>query len=111
MSTKPLFVNGWEVSGISSTEDFFLALGEILPSPANLCFEGTSMSPDAMALFDSNAATLALEMPPGTIWPNPSVFHVHATEQFLQQLVALAGKHAAAEICDHTSMLTAIAKD
>jgi hypothetical protein len=59
------------------------------------------MSPDALALFASNAATHTLEIPTGTIWPKPSVFHVHATEQFLQQLAALAGKHAEAEVCDH----------
>jgi hypothetical protein len=101
VSTKPLFVNGWEVAGIIGAEKFFLALPEILPLPANLCFEGTSMSPDALALFASNAAAHTLEIPPGTIWPKPSMFHVHATEQFLQQLAALAGKHAEAEVCDN----------
>jgi hypothetical protein len=33
MSTKPLFVNGWEVTGITSAEKFFLALRGILPLP------------------------------------------------------------------------------
>jgi hypothetical protein len=67
VSTKPLFVNGWEVAGISSAEKFFLALPEILPLPVNLCFEGTSISPDALALFASNAATHTLEIRQGTI--------------------------------------------
>lgn len=101
MSSKPLFVNGWEVAGISSAEKFFLALLEIQPLPVNRCFEGTRMPPDATALFDSNAATPTLEIPPGTIWPKPSVFHVHATKQFLEKLVALAAKHAEAEVCAH----------
>ena len=59
------------------------------------------MSPDALALFASNAATPTLEIPPGTTWPKSRVFHVHATEQFLQQLTALANRHAEPEICDH----------
>jgi hypothetical protein len=101
VSTKPLFANGWEVAGIIGAENFFLALPEILPLPTNLCFEGTSMSPNELALFASNAAAHTLEIPSGTIWPKPSTFHVHATEQFLQQLAALAGKHAEAEVCDH----------
>jgi hypothetical protein len=101
MSTKPLIVPGWEVSGISSAEKFFLALPEILPLPVNLCFEGTRISPDALALFASNAATYTLEIPTGTIWPKPSMFHVRATEQFLRQLAALAEKRAEAEVCDH----------
>jgi hypothetical protein len=86
---------------IIGAEKFFLALPEILPLPVNLRFEGTSMSPDALALFACNAAAHTLEIPPGTIRPKPSMFHVHATEQFLQQLAALAGKHAEAEVCDH----------
>jgi hypothetical protein len=101
MSTKPLFVNGWEATGITSAEKFFLVLPGILPLPVNLCFEGTSMSPDALALFASSVATPTLEIPPGTIWPKPRVFHVRATEQFLLQLTALASKHAVPEVCDH----------
>jgi hypothetical protein len=46
MSTKPLFVSGWEVAGIRSGEKFFSTLKEILPLPVNLCFEGTKISPD-----------------------------------------------------------------
>jgi len=101
MSIQPLFVTGWEVAGIKIAEEFFLALPGILPLPVNLYFEGTRMSPDALALFSSNAIAPALEIPAGTIWPKPSMFHVRATEQFLQQLAALAGKHAEAEVCDH----------
>ena len=101
MAAKPLFVNGWEIAGITSAENFFLALPEILPLPANLCFEGTSMSPDALVLFSSNAAAQTLEIPQGTIWPKPTVFHVHATRQFLLQLAELAARHAEVEVCDH----------
>jgi hypothetical protein len=101
MSTKPLFDNGWELPGITSAEKFFSVLPEILTLPANLCFEGTSISPDVQTFFASHAATQILQIPPGTIWPKPSVFHVRATEQFLCQLAALAERHAGAEICDH----------
>lgn len=101
MPTQPLFVDGWEVAGIKSAEKFFLALRGILPFPVTLYFEGTSMSPDVLALFASNAVTPTLEIPIGTIWPKPSVFHVRATEQFLQELATLAGKYAEPEVCNH----------
>jgi hypothetical protein len=101
MSAKPLFDNGWELLGITSAEKFFSLLPEILALPVNLCFEGTSISPDVQSFFASHAAKQILQIPPGTIWPKPSVFHVRATEQFLRQLAALAERHAGPEICDH----------
>jgi hypothetical protein len=94
MSSKPLFVSGWEVAGISSAEKFFSTLTEVLPLPVNLCFEGTSISSDVRALLAASAVAASLQIPPGTIWPKPRVFHVRATQQFLHRLAALAGKHA-----------------
>ena len=101
MSTEPLFVRGWKVTGITSAEKFFSVLNEILPMPVSLCLEGTRIASDVQALLKSRAGPASLEISPGTIWPKPSVFHVQATEQFLQQLAALAGKHAEPEVCDH----------
>jgi hypothetical protein len=101
MSAKPLIDNGWELPGITSAEKFFSVLPEILALPVNLCFEGTSISPDVQSFFASHAATQILQIPRGTIWPKPSVFHVRATEQFLRQLAALAERHVGPEICDH----------
>ena len=101
MSTKPLFLSGWQVVGIRKAGEFFSALPEILVLPVNLSFEGTSISSDVQALFASNAVTPSLQIPTGTLWPKPSMFHVHATEQFLRQLATLAQRHAEPEICDH----------
>ncbi len=101
MSTEPLFDNGWELLGITSAKKFFSVLPEILALPVNLCFEGTSISPDVQSFFASHAAKQILQIAPGTIWPKPSVFHVRATEQFLRQLAALAERHVGPEICDH----------
>src|SRR6266404_143232 len=101
MSSSPLVVRGWEIAGIRSAEKFFSALGEILSLPLHLCFEGTRISPDVRKLFVSSAAASALEIPPSTIWPNPSVFHVLATKQFIRELAELAGRHAEPEVCDH----------
>ena len=101
MATKPLFDSGWELPGITSAEKFFVLLPEILVLPANLCFEGTRIAPDVQSFFASHAATQIQQIPPGTVWPKPSVFHVRATERFLHQLAALARKHAEPEICDH----------
>ena len=97
----PLFVSGWEVTGIKSAGKFFPALTQILPLPVNLCFEGTRISPDVQALLVLNAVTPSLQIPLGTIWPKPSVFHVRATREFIDQLAVLAVKHAEPEICDH----------
>ena len=101
MSTEPLICCGWRVAGIRSAEAFFSALPEILSLPVTLCFEGTSIALAVQTLFASNTVASSLQIAPGTIWPKPSVFHVRGTEQFLLQLVALAGKHAEGEVCDH----------
>ncbi len=101
MSSKPLFVSGWEVVGIRSAEKFFSALSGVLLLPVHLCFEGTSISRDVRALFASNVVAPTLQIPPGTIWPKPSVFHVLATQKFTHELAALAGRHVAPEVCDH----------
>jgi hypothetical protein len=101
MSTKPLFDSGWELPGIKIAENFFSALPDILPLPVNLYFEGTSITSDLQSLFASNAAIQTMQIPSGTIWPKPSVFHVRATEQFLNKLTVFARSHADPEICDH----------
>jgi hypothetical protein len=100
-SSRPLFASGWEVAGIRSAEKFSSALTEVLPLPMNLCFEGTSISSDVRKLLVSNAVVAALQIPTGTIWPKPSAFHVLATEQFIHELAALAGRHVGPEVCDH----------
>jgi len=101
MSTKPLFVSGWEVAGIRSAEKFFSAVSNVLPLPVYLCFEGTRISSEVRALLASSAVAATLQIPPGTIWPKSSVFHVLATELFLQELAVLAGRHSESEVCDH----------
>jgi len=102
MSDKPLFVNGWEVKGIRLADEFFAALIELLPLPAYLYFEGTSIASDVRALLDSSAVAPALQIPTrGTLWLKPSLFHVFASEPFIRELAELAGRHAEPEICDH----------
>jgi hypothetical protein len=91
------FASGWEVAGIRRAEDFFSVLTEVLPLPVNLYFEGTTIR----AFLASRAVTPRLKIPPGTIWPKPTIFQVRATRQFLDQLVVIAGKHAEPEVCDH----------
>src|SRR5689334_15536080 len=99
--SKLLFERGWELPGIRSAVKFFATLPEILLFPTNFCFEGTSITSDIQSLLASNAVTRTLQIPTGTIWPKPSMFHVRATEQFLGQLVTFAQHHAEPEICDH----------
>ena len=101
MTAEPLVWTCWRVDGIRTAEGFFAALPEILPLPVSLCFEGTSIASDVQLLFASNAVAPSLQIPPGTIWPKPIVFHVLGTEQLLLQLARLAAKHAEQEVCDH----------
>ena len=101
MPSKPFFVSGWEVGGIKIADTFFSALVEVLPLPVNLCVEGTSISSDVRKLLAANVVAATLQIPPGTIWPKPTVFHVLATEQFIHELAAVASKHAEPEVCDH----------
>jgi len=97
----PTSETGWEVTGITSAEQFFSALAEILPLPAYLRFEGTSISPDIRAMLESNAVAPTLQIASGTIWPKPAVFHVLATVNSIREISELAGRHAESEICDH----------
>src|SRR5712691_7605956 len=101
MSNRPLFVSGWEIRGIRRAGEFFSALVELLPLPVYLCFEGTSISSDVRTLLASSAVAATLQIPAGTLWPKPSVFHVFAREQFICELAELAGRHVGPEICDH----------
>jgi hypothetical protein len=101
MATKPLFVSGWQVAGIRNGREFFSTLNEILPLPVNLRFEGTRISADIQVVLASIAIAPSIQIPPGTICPNPTVFHVRATGQFLSQLAAVSGKNAVPKVCDH----------
>jgi len=87
MSSRPLFEIGWEVAGIRNAEGFFSVLPEILPLPVHLCFEGTRISSDVRKLLASSTVAATLEIPPGTIWPKPSVFHVLAQINFSMNLL------------------------
>lgn len=76
-------------------------MSEVLPLPAYLYFEGTSISSDVRTLLASGTVEATLQIPPGTVWPKPSVFHVLATEPFIHELAALARRHAEPQVCDH----------
>jgi hypothetical protein len=101
MASKPLFMRGWEVTGIRNAEKFFSALADVLPLPVHLCFEGSSFPSDVRKLLEAHAVPATMQIAAGTIWPKPTVFHVLATEQFLRELEVLARKHAEPEICFH----------
>lgn len=101
MSHEPLFVPGWEVSGIRQADEFFAGLVELLPLPTYFCFEGTSIESDVRALLDSNAVVPGRQIPTGTLWPKPITIHVLASQAFIRQLAELARHHAEPEICDH----------
>jgi hypothetical protein len=59
------------------------------------------MASDVRTLLAASAVAETLQIPAGTIWPKPSVFHVLMTTRFIHELVELSGRHAEPEICDH----------
>lgn len=101
MQTNWLFVPGWEVAGIKSPKKFFDSLAEHLLLPAYFCLEGTSIAQDVQEMLESNAVPSGMWTPTGTIWPTPRKFHILATNRVVSELILLAARHAAPEICDH----------
>lgn len=100
-AARSLHDDCWEVPDIRRGDSFFAALTDLLHFPVYLCFESTSMAPDVRALLQSHAVEAALEIPTGTLWPRPTVFHVRASEDFIREIARLASAHAEPEICDH----------
>jgi hypothetical protein len=101
MANEPFVEVGWEVKGIRRADAFFDVLGEVLTLPVYLCFEGTSIATDVRALLESSAVEPGMDIPTGTLWPRPSMFHVLGDQAFLRKVAVLASQHAEAEICDH----------
>lgn len=101
MTEQPLFKSGWEVAGIRDGEKFFRSLHQLLPTPAYLVLEGTSIARDVRALLQTAAVPPRRHIPVGTIFPRPTTYHIPASESFLLALADLAAKHAEAEVCDH----------
>ena len=101
MTEEPLFRSGWEVEGIRDGERFFRSLGQFLPAPAYLVFEGVSIAGDVRQLLESNAVTPRRHIPTGTLFPRPVSLHVPASDPLLARLAALAANHAEPELCDH----------
>jgi hypothetical protein len=101
MTEEPLFRSGWEVAGIRDGEGFFRCLLDLLPKPAYLVLEGTSIAQDVRELLEAAAIPARRHVPVGTIWPRPSTYHVPVSAPFLAALADLAAKHAEPELCDH----------
>jgi xanthine/CO dehydrogenase XdhC/CoxF family maturation factor len=101
MTEEPLFKSGWEVTGIRDGEKFFRSLHDLLPTPAYLVLEGTSIARDVQRLYQSAAIPPRRHVAVGTIFPRPTTVHVPASASFLAELADLAAKHAEPEICDH----------
>jgi hypothetical protein len=101
MSDNAWHKDCWQIPGIKRADQFFAALPDLLSFPVYLRFEATGMAPDIRALLQSHSVDPALKIASGTLWPKPSVFHVMTSEDFMRDIVGLAGSHAEPEICDH----------
>jgi hypothetical protein len=100
--TEPSLVGaGWQIEGIRGSERFFLSLHQLLPDPAYLVFEGVSIASDVRELLQASAVPARRQVAVGTLWPEPSTFHVPSSASFLAALAELAAQHAEPEMCDH----------
>ena len=93
--------SGWEIAGIRDGEKFFRSLAALLPTPATLVLEGTSIAPDVRRLLESAAIPPRRHVPAGTVLPRPATYHVPASASLLTALADLAAEHAEPELCDH----------
>lgn len=101
MTHQPLVRSGREVSGIRDSDKFFRSLVDLLPTPAYLVFEGTSIAHDVCQLLQPAAIAPRRHIPVGTIFPRPVAYHIPVSPSFLVAMADLAAKHAEPEICDH----------
>ena len=78
-----------------------LGLPSLIPSDAVVCFEGCGIADDIRQLLMAHPAPIITKVYPGTIAPQPEVFHVPATPLVLSNLAELAESHSSYEFCDH----------
>src|SRR5262245_59555218 len=89
----------WVVTGLCQIEPFFRHLGRLIPTPHAIVYlEGTSISTDVRAFLARHSVPAWHEVLRGTIWPQPSTFHLPISQEVLNGLAELAMHHAYPEI-------------
>lgn len=93
--------HSWKVRPPRKLNRLPAALQALLPPDSVLVWEGTSIDPDVERRLAEHFVPPALEIRPGTIWPQPKVLHVRATPQALQIFGELLESFAQPEICNN----------
>lgn len=92
--------SAWEVlGGTPYIARFLRALRHVVSGDALLYLEGGSHSPSLTAFLDSNKQPERARIQMNTIWPRPKVYHLPATEDFLDELARRVEGCAIQEVC------------
>ena len=91
----------WVVEGLTQPIPFFSQLPNLIPTDANLYFEGTSIVPEVGTFFLANEAQNPVTVIRDTLAPVPEVYHIKFSQSAVAELCKLAEKYAQPELFDH----------
>jgi hypothetical protein len=92
------------VGVVSSLPDLLAGIEHALPRPAVMFIEGTSIAGPPRELLDQRAIDPERDDLWGTIWPRSEGFDIPVTDENVRDLVDLAKRHPAEEVCDHVTV-------
>ena len=90
----------YEVSGIRCSAGFFEALLALLPTGARLVLEGAADS-SVQGYLEARAVLPGVDVPWGTVWPEPFVRHLPVDATTMGDVAHLANELAEPELCTH----------
>ena len=91
----------WEVAGETDFPSLLTAASDLLPKECVLYFEGGVHPGVLKEFFRQHEMPAGAKVAYGTIWPSPSVYHLPATPEILQQLAVITKPLAAPEVASH----------
>ena len=91
----------WEVPAPSTTGRIAPAFGTLLPPGSVLVLEGTSIDHEVATSFSKYLVAPALDIRPGTIWPQPKRLDIGVSPEALRVFEDLLGGLAEPQICHH----------
>jgi hypothetical protein len=98
-------VEQWDIDeGIQDCMAFFALLLRAFPQATLFCVEGTGITKDVRAFYETHLAGVPSPAPKQTLFPTPIRYACDFTAAFIAGLTDLASRHAAPELCDHLSI-------
>lgn len=91
----------WVVEGIADAGRFFDCLPMILPSEANLYFEGASILPEVAMFYETHLAKNPVAVVRDSIFPIPSFYHVPGSAEVIAKVRELLAQHSRPQMFDH----------